>query len=180
MKLKNVIKLNFYFKWSYNFLVYYKVKTEKQRFLYVYSPQSGNSVFLILFILFMPEEIINLIRWFEPLSSLLFYSSDCNSTIQLEAGSGVQGTLKTPFFPSYYPPNTNCTWTFTVSNSSVSFTEHESTHKVSEYCSFQCNMLFQMLSTGLGLALEFEGYELSRASYNQACTQGQWIIQNRR
>lgn len=40
---------------------------------------------------------------------------DCNSTIQLDAISGVQGTLKTPFFPSYYPPDTNCTWSFTVS-----------------------------------------------------------------
>lgn len=37
-----------------------------------------------------------------------------------------------------------------------------------------------MPSAGMGLSLEFEGYELSRASYNQACTQGQWIIQNRR
>uniref|UniRef100_A0A7N8XLZ9 Transmembrane serine protease 6 n=1 Tax=Mastacembelus armatus TaxID=205130 RepID=A0A7N8XLZ9_9TELE len=63
---------------------------------------------------------------------------------------GVQGTLRTPFFPSYYPPDTNCSWSFI------------------------------MPSTGLGLTLEFEGYELSRASYNQACTQGQWIIQNRR
>lgn len=37
-----------------------------------------------------------------------------------------------------------------------------------------------MPGAALGLALEFEGYELSRASYNQACTQGQWVIQNRR
>uniref|UniRef100_A0A3B3V6E1 Transmembrane serine protease 6 n=1 Tax=Poecilia latipinna TaxID=48699 RepID=A0A3B3V6E1_9TELE len=65
---------------------------------------------------------------------------------------GVQGTLQTPFFPSFYPPNTNCTWTFIVRVPSIS----------------------------LGLALEFEGYELSRASYNEACTQGQWVIQNRR
>ncbi|XP_047434013.1 transmembrane protease serine 6 isoform X2 [Mugil cephalus] len=75
---------------------------------------------------------------------------DCNSTIELKAVSGVQGTLRTPFFPSYYPPNTNCTWSFT------------------------------MPDAGMGLSLEFEGYELSRATYNQACTQGQWIIQNRR
>ncbi|XP_069023724.1 transmembrane protease serine 6 [Embiotoca jacksoni] len=75
---------------------------------------------------------------------------DCNSTIQLKAVSGVQGTLRTPFFPSYYPPNTNCTWSFT------------------------------MPGAVMGLSLEFEGYELSRSSYNQACTQGQWIIQNRR
>ncbi|TSK62641.1 Transmembrane protease serine 6 [Bagarius yarrelli] len=31
-----------------------------------------------------------------------------------------------------------------------------------------------------GLTLEFEGYELSRASYNYNCTQGRWLIQNRR
>ncbi|XP_028253490.1 transmembrane protease serine 6 isoform X2 [Parambassis ranga] len=75
---------------------------------------------------------------------------DCKSSIQLREVSGVQGTIQTPFFPSYYPPNTNCTWSFT------------------------------MPSAGMGLSLEFEGYELSRASYNQACTQGQWMIQNRR
>lgn len=39
---------------------------------------------------------------------------------------------------------------------------------------------FQMLAEGMGLSLEFEGYELSRAGYQQACTQGQWIILNRR
>uniref|UniRef100_A0A667WQ79 Transmembrane serine protease 6 n=1 Tax=Myripristis murdjan TaxID=586833 RepID=A0A667WQ79_9TELE len=63
---------------------------------------------------------------------------------------GVQGKLRTPFFPSYYPPDTNCTWSFSLPGE------------------------------GFGLALEFEGYELSRASYSQACTQGQWIIQSRR
>ncbi|XP_026216677.1 transmembrane protease serine 6 isoform X2 [Anabas testudineus] len=75
---------------------------------------------------------------------------ECNSTIQLMAVSGVQGSLRTPFYPSYYPPDTNCTWRFI------------------------------MPSEGLGLSLEFDGYELSRASYNQACNQGQWIVQNRR
>uniref|UniRef100_A0A665ST37 CUB domain-containing protein n=1 Tax=Echeneis naucrates TaxID=173247 RepID=A0A665ST37_ECHNA len=62
---------------------------------------------------------------------------DCNSTIELKAVLGVQGTLRTPFFPSYYPPDTNCTWSF------------------------------MMPGAGMGLSLEFEGYELSRASYNQ-------------
>ncbi|KAG9338885.1 hypothetical protein JZ751_025325, partial [Albula glossodonta] len=38
----------------------------------------------------------------------------------------------------------------------------------------------QVPSTKYGLTLEFEGYELSRATYNQACKQGQWVIQNRR
>ncbi|KAF3687986.1 Transmembrane protease serine 6 [Channa argus] len=75
---------------------------------------------------------------------------DCNSTIELKAVSGIQGSLSTPFFPSYYPPDTNCTWKFILPG------------------------------TGIGLSLEFEGYELSRASYNQACDQGQWIVQNRR
>uniref|UniRef100_A0A8C2Z6P5 CUB domain-containing protein n=1 Tax=Cyclopterus lumpus TaxID=8103 RepID=A0A8C2Z6P5_CYCLU len=84
------------------------------------------------------------------LSAQAWDRQGCNSTIELKAVSGVQGTLSTPFFPSYYPPDTNCTWSFTVRPS------------------------------GVGLSLEFEGYELSRASYNQACTQGQWTIQNRR
>ncbi|XP_034388451.1 transmembrane protease serine 6 [Cyclopterus lumpus] len=84
------------------------------------------------------------------LSAQAWDRQGCNSTIELKAVSGVQGTLSTPFFPSYYPPDTNCTWSFTTP------------------------------SGGVGLSLEFEGYELSRASYNQACTQGQWTIQNRR
>ncbi|KAF7651877.1 hypothetical protein LDENG_00104210 [Lucifuga dentata] len=75
---------------------------------------------------------------------------ECNSSVELKMVSGVQGTLRTPFFPSYYPPDTNCTWNFT------------------------------MPGPGLGLSLEFEGYELHRASLSQACTQGQWIIQNHR
>lgn len=48
----------------------------------------------------------------------LYICPDCISTIELRAVLGVQGTLKTPFFPSYYPPDTNCTWTFNVSISS--------------------------------------------------------------
>ncbi|XP_016519517.1 transmembrane protease serine 6 isoform X2 [Poecilia formosa] len=84
------------------------------------------------------------------LSAQAWPQQDCISSIQLKEVQGVQGTLQTPFFPSFYPPNTNCTWTFI------------------------------MPGAALGLALEFEGYELSRASYNEACTQGQWVIQNRR
>ncbi|XP_029014391.1 transmembrane protease serine 6 isoform X2 [Betta splendens] len=75
---------------------------------------------------------------------------DCDATVQLRAASGVQGSMTTPFFPSYYPPDTNCTWKFT------------------------------MPGAGLGLSLQFNGYELSRAGYNQNCDQGQWLIQNRR
>ncbi|XP_054897656.1 transmembrane protease serine 6 isoform X2 [Poeciliopsis prolifica] len=84
------------------------------------------------------------------LSAQAWPRHDCTSSVQLEDVQGAQGVLQTPFFPSFYPPNTNCTWTFI------------------------------MPGAALGLALEFEGYELSRASYNQACTQGQWVIQNRR
>lgn len=43
-----------------------------------------------------------------------FFPLDCNSALELRAALGVQGTLRTPFFPRYYPPDTNCTWTFTV------------------------------------------------------------------
>ncbi|XP_063059142.1 transmembrane protease serine 6 [Engraulis encrasicolus] len=74
----------------------------------------------------------------------------CSSVVDLQPVRGVQGVLQTPFYPSYYPPNTNCSWHFTVP------------------------------STEYGLMLDFEGYELSRANYNHACTQGLWVIQNRR
>ncbi|XP_056264628.1 transmembrane protease serine 6 [Pseudoliparis swirei] len=84
------------------------------------------------------------------LSAQAWDRQGCNSTIELKAVSGVQGTLSTPFFPSYYPPDTNCTWSFRAPGA------------------------------GLGLSLEFEGYRLSRAGYNQACPQGQWTLQNRR
>ncbi|KAK1885611.1 Transmembrane protease serine 6, partial [Dissostichus eleginoides] len=84
------------------------------------------------------------------LSAQTWTRRNCSSSIELKAVSGLQGSLRTPFFPSYYPPNTNCTWSFT------------------------------MPAAGMGLSLEFDGYELSRAGYNQVCTQGQWIVQNRR
>ncbi|XP_045569224.1 transmembrane protease serine 6 [Salmo salar] len=84
------------------------------------------------------------------LSAQAWTTEVCSSNIELQPVSGVQGSLRTPFYPSYYPPDTNCTWTFTVP------------------------------SADYGLSLEFEGYELSRANYNQACTQGQWMVQNRR
>ncbi|KAM4594240.1 transmembrane protease serine 6 [Fundulus diaphanus] len=84
------------------------------------------------------------------LSAQAWPQQDCFSFVQLKEVPGAQGTLRTPFYPSFFPPNTNCTWTFV------------------------------MPSAEMGLALEFEGYELRRASYNHACTQGQWIIQNRR
>ncbi|XP_060922999.1 transmembrane protease serine 6 [Limanda limanda] len=75
---------------------------------------------------------------------------ECNSTVELRAVSGVQGTLRTPFYPSYYPPDTNCTW------------------------------VFIRPSSCMGLSLEFEGYKLNRAGDTEVCSQGQWIVQNRR
>ncbi|XP_036425941.1 transmembrane protease serine 6 isoform X1 [Colossoma macropomum] len=84
------------------------------------------------------------------LSAQAWPNRNCSYNIDLKPKEGVQGTLHTPFYPSYYPPDTNCTWHFTVP------------------------------SVEYGLTLEFEGYELSRASYTKACTQGQWLIQNRR
>ncbi|XP_059902668.1 transmembrane protease serine 6 [Gadus macrocephalus] len=84
------------------------------------------------------------------LSAQAWEKQECNGSIGLEAVSGVQGTLRTPFYPSYYPPDTNCTWTFT------------------------------MPSLAYGLSLEFEGYELTRAGFQQPCTQGQWLVENRR
>lgn len=74
----------------------------------------------------------------------------CSLSVVLEQTLAVQGVLRTPFYPSYYPPDTNCSWTFTVP------------------------------SVDYGLTLAFEGYELNRASYSQTCTQGSWSIQSRR
>ncbi|XP_026116560.1 transmembrane protease serine 6 [Carassius auratus] len=84
------------------------------------------------------------------LSARAWPDQDCSYSVVLETTDGIQGMLQTPFYPSYYPPNTNCTWIFTVP--SVEF----------------------------GLTLFFEGYELNRASYSQMCTQGRWSIQSRR
>ncbi|XP_048056798.1 transmembrane protease serine 6 isoform X2 [Megalobrama amblycephala] len=84
------------------------------------------------------------------LSARAWPDQECSYSVVLEMKDGIQGILRTPFYPSYYPPDTNCTWIFTVP--SVEF----------------------------GLTLFFEGYELNRASYSQTCTQGRWSIQNRR
>ncbi|KAJ8263894.1 hypothetical protein GJAV_G00142810 [Gymnothorax javanicus] len=75
---------------------------------------------------------------------------DCSFTFNLRPVAGVQGSFRTPFYPSYYPPDTNCSWEFNVP------------------------------SLKYGLTLEFEGYELRRPYYQEPCTQGQWVIQNRR
>ncbi|XP_061087416.1 transmembrane protease serine 6 [Conger conger] len=84
------------------------------------------------------------------LSAQAWPSRVCSSVFDLQPVLGVQGSFQTPYYPSYYPPDTNCSWHFSVPSM--------------EY----------------GLMLQFEGYELSRANYNQPCTQGQWMVQNRR
>ncbi|XP_043086791.1 transmembrane protease serine 6 isoform X1 [Puntigrus tetrazona] len=84
------------------------------------------------------------------LSARAWPDQECSYSVVLKKTDGVQGVLRTPFYPSYYPPDTNCTWIFTVP------------------------------SEDFGLTLTFEGYELSRASYSQTCTQGMWSIQSRR
>ncbi|XP_041098181.1 transmembrane protease serine 6-like [Polyodon spathula] len=84
------------------------------------------------------------------LSAQAVPSTGCDANITLQDRDGIQGNLSTPHYPSYYPPDTHCSWTFTLP------------------------------SLQYGLTLWFEGYELGRANYNQACTQGQWTVQNRR
>ncbi|XP_028671076.2 transmembrane protease serine 6 isoform X1 [Erpetoichthys calabaricus] len=74
----------------------------------------------------------------------------CEANITLMEVKGIQGNITTPNYPSYYPPDSKCTWHFTVP------------------------------SLDYGLSLSFTGYELSRPTYNQRCNQGQWLIQNRR
>ncbi|XP_058876894.1 transmembrane protease serine 6-like isoform X1 [Acipenser ruthenus] len=84
------------------------------------------------------------------LSAQALPSSACDANFTLQDRDGIQGHFSTPHYPSYYPPDTHCSWTFTLP------------------------------SLQYGLTLWFEGYELGRANYNQACTQGQWTVQNRR
>ncbi|XP_053711290.1 transmembrane protease serine 9, partial [Synchiropus splendidus] len=48
-------------------------------------------------------------------SSILFYSVVCSARVELKATAGVQSTLRSPFCPSYYPPDTNCSWNFNYS-----------------------------------------------------------------
>nr|XP_033788727.1 transmembrane protease serine 6 [Geotrypetes seraphini] len=74
----------------------------------------------------------------------------CEENIILQAGLEMQGNIKTPYYPSYYSPNTNCTWYITVP------------------------------SLDYGVVLWFDAYMLKRRNYNTPCTQGQWLIQGRR
>ncbi|XP_053577193.1 transmembrane protease serine 6 [Bombina bombina] len=75
---------------------------------------------------------------------------DCREGISLKPGLQIQGQIRTPYYPSYYPPKLHCTWNITV----PSF----------EY----------------GVVLRFEGYMLTRRYTYAPCTQGEWHIQNRR
>ncbi|XP_038639800.1 transmembrane protease serine 6 [Scyliorhinus canicula] len=75
---------------------------------------------------------------------------DCSANITLMEGLEIQGNASTPFFPSYYPPNTECTWHFTVP------------------------------SLDYGITLWFDGYELDTPTFTKPCWQGQWRIQNRK
>ncbi|XP_078093566.1 transmembrane protease serine 6 [Mustelus asterias] len=75
---------------------------------------------------------------------------DCSANITLTRGWEIQGNASTPFFPSYYPPNTECTWHFTVP------------------------------SLDYGISLWFDGYELDTPTFTKPCSQGQWRVQNRK
>ncbi|XP_066450666.1 transmembrane protease serine 6 isoform X1 [Eleutherodactylus coqui] len=74
----------------------------------------------------------------------------CEEHIVLQEGFHVQGHLRTPYYPFYYPPYPYCTWNITVPSP--------------EY----------------GIALRFEGYMLSGQYIFAPCMQGQWTIQSRR
>ncbi|NWU79897.1 TMPS6 protease, partial [Onychorhynchus coronatus] len=74
----------------------------------------------------------------------------CEMNITLREGLELQGKIGTPHYPSYYSPNTQCTWHMMVP------------------------------SLDYGVTLWFDAYALSRQKNNLPCTQGQWIIQNRR
>ncbi|KAM9327121.1 transmembrane protease serine 6 [Gastrophryne carolinensis] len=75
---------------------------------------------------------------------------DCEENIVLKEGIHIQGQLRTPYYPSYYPPFSQCTWNINVPSA--------------EY----------------GVALWFEGYMLAGQYTFAPCNQGQWNINNRR
>ncbi|KAF2980363.1 hypothetical protein EK904_008302, partial [Melospiza melodia maxima] len=74
----------------------------------------------------------------------------CEVNITLRESLELQGKIGTPHYPSYYSPNTQCTWHMMVP------------------------------SLNYGVTLWFDAYALSRQKHDLPCTQGQWIIQNRR
>lgn len=74
----------------------------------------------------------------------------CKENIILKEGFHVQGHLRTPYYPSYFPPFSTCTWNITVPSP--------------EY----------------GVALRFEGYLLVVQYTYAPCIQGQWTIHNQK
>ncbi|XP_053112433.1 transmembrane protease serine 6 isoform X2 [Hemicordylus capensis] len=74
----------------------------------------------------------------------------CQRNLTLQGNLELQGNIKTPHYPSYYAPNTQCTWHVMVP------------------------------SLEYGVVLWFDGYALRRQENDLPCTQGQWTIQNRR
>ncbi|NWQ61168.1 TMPS6 protease, partial [Neopipo cinnamomea] len=74
----------------------------------------------------------------------------CKVNITLREDLELQGKIGTPHYPSYYSPNTQCTWHMMVP------------------------------SLDYGVTLWFDAYALSRQKHDLPCTQGQWIIQSRR
>ncbi|XP_070803491.1 transmembrane protease serine 6 [Pituophis catenifer annectens] len=74
----------------------------------------------------------------------------CQMNLTLKESWGRQGNIKTPYYPSYYAPNTQCTWHMMVP------------------------------SLEYGVVLWFDAYTLRRQKYDLPCTQGQWTIQNRK
>ncbi|XP_042324873.1 transmembrane protease serine 6 isoform X2 [Sceloporus undulatus] len=74
----------------------------------------------------------------------------CQMNLTLQKSWELQGNIKTPYYPSYYAPNTQCTWHMMVP------------------------------SLEYGVVLWFDAYTLRRQKYDLPCTQGQWTIQNRR
>ncbi|XP_073448585.1 transmembrane protease serine 6 [Aquarana catesbeiana] len=84
------------------------------------------------------------------ITALSVPSKTCEENIELNEGFHVQGHLQTPYYPSYFPPFSKCTWNITIP------------------------------SNKYGLALSFEGYLFVGQYTYAPCPQGQWIIHNRR
>ncbi|XP_025062677.1 transmembrane protease serine 6 [Alligator sinensis] len=74
----------------------------------------------------------------------------CQVNLTLPEDLELRGKISTPYYPSYYAPNTQCTWHMMVP------------------------------SLDYGVVLWFDAYALRRQTHDLPCTQGQWIIQNRR
>ncbi|XP_063282577.1 transmembrane protease serine 6 isoform X1 [Pelobates fuscus] len=74
----------------------------------------------------------------------------CQHSIVLKKTLEIQGQLRTPYYPSYCPPNFNCTWNFMVP------------------------------SPDYGIVLHFEGYKLTRQYTYEPCFSGLWLVQTKR